>query len=243
MKKHNGGLLALILRVIVIIVAIKIAVSVAQILVGLIGALAWILAVAFVVLVIAIIVSAFLKGDREPAKPPVDTRVKGTGKQEYFNMSPEDAEKIKLANQHMLSARGLSSRIKNMEIRRASEEALLEADKVIKVLKEQPEEIKNARQLINYYLPTLVVVLQKYKKIEDAGVAEQDTVDKLKAYLADIKQALDKLHRALFANEKFDIDVDTEAMRVILKKDGLISEEEIIEASNAIVVYNPEDAK
>lgn len=242
MKNRKGGGLSLIITLFIAFILLK---TVVPLLVGLAATLVKVVIIAFVVLVIAIICGSLFRGNKgaEEKKSTVDTKVKGSAGQEYFNMSAEDAEKIKLANKHILAARSLSSRINNLEVRRASEETLLAADKIVKTLKQQPDEIKKCRQLINYYLPTLVVVLEKYKTVEDGGVSADDTVEKLKTYLADIKSALDNMYDGLFNNERFDIDVETEAMRAVLKRDGLISEDDIQAAtSTELAIYNPEEA-
>ncbi|MBR3125876.1 MAG: hypothetical protein IKF42_10735, partial [Mogibacterium sp.] len=55
---------------------------------------------------------------------------------------------------------------------------------------------------------------------------DEKMTEKVLTYLTDIKVALEKLYKSLFDDDKLDLHVEMEAMKMAMKRDGLISEDE-----------------
>jgi hypothetical protein len=236
-RRNRGGLGRLILYAIGIMICLE-----------LIPVLGWALnlvvifgAIAFGIMLIALVVSA-IKGTGKPAEPrpqASDVSVKGQSMapsqvsasnvkaKDLPELSPEEKAILKTANQHINESRLISGRIQDSAVREAAGKALSEAELITRVLREQPESIKSCHQFLNYYLPTLEVVIKKFSSLETSGVDIESTKAHMLSYLSDIGKAMDKQYTNLFESEKLDLSVEMEAMQNAFKRDGLITETEI----------------
>ncbi len=210
-------------------------------------------ALAFGAMLVALVISA-IKGTNKPAEPrpqASDVSVKGqntankpsnvsTGStaeskknashvsvNDLPELTPENKAILKTAHQHVSDSRVTINRIKDTDVQAAAGKALSEAELILRVLRESPDDIKSCHQFLNYYLPTLEVVIKKFVSLENSGVNIENTRAHMLSYLSDIGKAMDKQYTNLFENEKLDLSVEMEAMQNAFKRDGLISETEI----------------
>ncbi len=148
------------------------------------------------------------------------------------SLKEEDAKILQGGRERLMALRKMTMQIKEQSLRERGNEVCTLVDKILQTLKEKPTKIKNARQFLNYYLPTLEEVFSKYRQMEESKVSTEQMTAKLKNYLIDVKTALMKLYENLFAEDVFDMAVDMEAMTIAAKREGLLedkgSEEKII---------------
>lgn len=78
------------------------------------------------------------------------------------------------------------------------------------------------RQFFNYYLPTLGNILLKYLRLEEAGMATEQTTVKVMSCLAEIKVAMERQYAAIFENDLLDLTVEMESLTQAVKRDGLL---------------------
>ena len=116
--------------------------------------------------------------------------------------------------------------IKNQQIRTESEVICKSVDKILRTLREQPEDIPEARQFFNYYLPTFGKIISKYLMLERSGISAQNVTESTISCLADIKTALEKQHANFFEDDMLDLSVEMEALKVNCKRDGLLADED-----------------
>ena len=180
------------------------------------------IAVAVIVALIVIGIILAVKAGSDDAKKKKAVNVK-TGS----NLDAEQTEVIRKAREQLLELRRLTMRIKNRGVHSKANEICGVADKIIQTLKQKPDKINSVRQFLNYYLPTLGEIISKYKRIEESGVPLEETTEKVQSYLNDIKRAMDKQYESLFADDILDMSVEMEAMKMAVKRDGLISDEEV----------------
>mgnify|MGYP002512767392 FL=1 len=128
---------------------------------------------------------------------------------------------------NLLELRQLTTRLKNQQIRSLSGDVCGIIDKILKALKEQPEDIPTVRRFFNYYLPTLGGILLNFLRLEKSGVPAADTTEKVLACLSDIRIAMEKQYANLFDNDKLDLTVEMEVLRQMCKQDGLLAEDTI----------------
>lgn len=155
----------------------------------------------------------------------VSTRSKSDGDEEAA-LDEESAQVVKTANSNVLALRSRVARIKNQEIRAGGNAICEEADRIVGALRKDPKHISTARQFWNYYLPSLGTILTKYEKIEKSGVPDEKITEKVGAYLKDIKLALEKLYKSFFDDDKLDMSVEMEAMKLAMQRDGLLTSED-----------------
>jgi len=173
--------------------------------------------------IILLIVLLGFKSAQIESKSP-----KRTGNALESKNSPENIKTLKVLRQLLLDERLLSNKINNLQVRDLLTPALDKADSILKVLQEEPSEIPNAKQFVNYYIPTLDAILKKYIKLENTDVDITYDREKIKSYLVDINKALDKEYENLFVDDKLDLSVEMEAMTLAFQRDGLITNSEYI---------------
>ena len=151
-------------------------------------------------------------------------------KPENGREQPETAEAsavLARGRSGILELRRMGMRVKNEQIRRQSEEICARAEKILRVLKEQPEDLPRVRQFFNYYLPTLGGILLKYLRLEEGGVPDAGLTERTVACLGDIRTAMEKQYTSLFDNDLLDLSVEMEALTLALRRDGLLEEESV----------------
>lgn len=127
---------------------------------------------------------------------------------------------------NLAQLRRLGMKVKNNSIRELSTQICSSADKILKVLKEKPESIPAVRQFLNYYLPTLGSILNKYVRVEESGVPSGDMVQKVVSNLSEIEKAMEKQYSCLFDDDMLDLSVEMEALTIACKRDGLLSDDD-----------------
>ena len=128
---------------------------------------------------------------------------------------------------NLVELRQLTMRLKNQQVRSLSEDVCGVIDKILKALKEQPEDIPTVRRFFNYYLPALGGILLNFLRLEKSGVPAADTTEKVITCLRDIRIAMEKQYANLFDNDKLDLTVEMEVLRQMCKQDGLLAEDTI----------------
>ena len=197
--------------------------------------LAMVIGILLIVLVIAVVVIA-LAGTNKEAKDKEETQAasgpvslngsKGTLRQEgkkLNNLTPEQTAVLAKGKRNLIELKAILARIKSGRIRRRGMENCEIIEKILNTLREEPEQIPEVRQFLNYYLPTLGEILLKYEKIETSGVKVDESKEKLYDYLDDIRSALNKQYENLFEDDILDLTVEMEAMKMAIKRDGLIT--------------------
>lgn len=185
---------------------------------------------------IAVIVALIIVGIVLAVRSSSKDAKRSAGGTKNVSLDEEQAQILAKGRENLMELRRLVMRIKNQEVHNRANEICSTADKILQTLKQKPEKIQNVRQFFNYYLPTLGEILSKYRRIEESGVPHEETTEKVKSYLSDIKRAMDKQYENLFADDILDMSVEMEAMKMAVKRDGLIADEvvEVTEGGKTI---------
>lgn len=162
--------------------------------------------------VVAAIMFISLKNSNDEAKH----------KAEVAGMDPADAEVMAQARKELTSLRVLNARIREPEIRNASNEICGIMEKVLSALKMEPSRIGDAQMFLQYYMPTQKSILSKYHQISESGVEHAELKEKVMAHLADIKTATEKQLANVYENDMMDISAEMELMNYSIKEDGLV---------------------
>ncbi|MBR6769693.1 MAG: 5-bromo-4-chloroindolyl phosphate hydrolysis family protein [Lachnospiraceae bacterium] len=164
-----------------------------------------------VILVVLIIVFAFSK--------PKNTKTGAPAEDANAILAKGRASVIELRRRTM--------RIKNDQVRTQGEEICKASDQILRTLKEQPENISQVRQFLNYYLPTLGNILSKYARLEESGAASGEMTINTITCLRDIQTAMEKLYANLFEDDILDLTVEMETLALACKRDGLLDDEAV----------------
>jgi len=205
-QKSSGlmGLLGVIAAVIVLLAARRYAPDLANVLLYMIG----ICMVLLVLLVIAVLYFAL----RKPKKT------------EEQKVAEEVYTVIKNGRQNLMGLRRMSMEVKNAHVRTLSTEICGSIEKILRTLKERPEQLGSLRQFFNYYLPTLEKILVKFREIEASGVPTEEVTGNTIECMENIKIAMEKQYRNLFENDILDLTVEMEVLTQICKRDGLLTD-------------------
>lgn len=125
---------------------------------------------------------------------------------------------------NLLELRRIALTVKNTQVRSENEQICRTVEKILAVLKDQPQDIPAVRQFLNYYLPTLGSILRKFAKVEQSGVDAGDMVVSTLACLRDIQTAAEKQYANLFEDDLLDLSVEMEALTIACQRDGLLEE-------------------
>ncbi len=97
--------------------------------------------------------------------------------------------------------------------------------KIADSVQHDPADAKACRKLINYYLPTVSKLADKYIFLSEQGSEEKnitDTMAGIEGAFRSIDHMLKKQLDSLFANDALDIDTDITVLESMIGKDKLI---------------------
>lgn len=147
-----------------------------------------------------------------------------TGNRE--NSDPNSpAAVLSKARADLMELRRMQVKIKSREIMSLCREITDTGDKILSVLKQKPQAVSDARQFLNYYLPTLGKILRSYVHLEESGSLTEELKNSTVTHLGEIRKAMEKQYDSLFDNDKLDLSVDMEALTLACKRDGLLEDE------------------
>ena len=83
------------------------------------------------------------------------------------------------------------------------------------------------KKLYDYYLPILVGILEKYKKLQDASIKSEEFKDcesQLIKTIILINEALKTIYDEMHEDDYMNINADINTLQTLLKKDGLMED-------------------
>jgi len=175
-------------------------------------ALLWIFGIGaalIVALVAVVLFAAFHKPKKTPEQEKLDAQ----------------SAILKKARASMMELRTASMRIKSREVQSAAQQICATLDRILKVLKEQPEDIPKARSFLQHSLPMLGGILNKYARLEQSGVPTAELTEQTTLCLQTLEAASQKQYENLFDNDIVDITADMAVLTQLCRKNGLLEEE------------------
>ncbi len=205
MNGRSGGILGLIGLAGALFILKKFFPSLAKLFIALGG----IAVLGVVLLVAAVIFFAF----RKPKKTPEQ------------QMAEQASGTIQNGRTQLMEIRRQVMKVKDSDIRKSGENICMLIDKILRTLKEQPQDIPNVGRFFSYYLPTLKNILTTYTRLESAGLPGEDTAERTRSCLKDMEAAMEKQYQNLFEHDKLDLSVEMKVMTQVCKRDGLLPDD------------------
>ena len=119
--------------------------------------------------------------------------------------------------------------IEKPEIRSRINELMQITDKIIQDAIDDPSDVPQIKQFMNYYLPTTLKLLNSYDRMSSQGISG-DNLDKTMENIEDMLDtaiaAYKKQLDALFADQALDIETDIQVMNQMLEREGLSDKED-----------------
>ncbi|MCF0228445.1 MAG: 5-bromo-4-chloroindolyl phosphate hydrolysis family protein [Parasporobacterium sp.] len=135
----------------------------------------------------------------------------------------EQKDVIRSSQSELVSIRMIFSRITNSDIGRRGAQICDEIDRILKALKDKPDNVRSSSQLFSYYIPTLKNVAERYQNMESGNALDTPQIpEKVMLYLDDMNSAMGNMYAGLFDKDKLKVEVDMEAMTMALRRDGLL---------------------
>ena len=97
-------------------------------------------------------------------------------------------------------------------------------ERIFKYITKNPKEVPQIRKFMNYYLPTLLKLLNAYIRLSSEGGSGKnvsESMERIKNALSTIADAFDRQLDNLFMSEKLDISTDIKVLEGILAQEGL----------------------
>ncbi len=98
--------------------------------------------------------------------------------------------------------------------------------RMIDTVAQTPAKAAHIKKFVNYYLPTIVKLLDAYDRLVDAGQAKNmnSTLKSIENSMSNVALASEKQLANMFEDEQMDISTDIEVLDTMLKADGLIGD-------------------
>ena len=155
---------------------------------------------------------------KEEAKPEQAEKAEApTGNAELdaiLKQGTQAVEKIQQLNDEIPDFK-LSAQIKQIEVL---------TEKIFAYVKEHPQDVRQIRQFLNYYLPTTIKLLEQYVVLQNQGMRMgniDEGMKKIEEMLDKIIVAFQRQLDGLFESSVVDITADIQVMEQMMASEGL----------------------
>ena len=158
----------------------------------------------------------------------IDTTAREGDEQEFPTLSAEESAElsrmIREGNDHISRIRTLNNDIPGLEISAKLDrlEGLLK--EIFARIREHPEQMSRIHELMDYYLPTsvkLVDAYREYDKVSEPGKEILEAKKDIENTMDTINAALGKLLNKLFKDSVLDVTTDAQVLKTVLIQKGL----------------------
>ena len=158
----------------------------------------------------------------EPEKQPEPQRAKSTGNaelDEVLRKGRESVAEIQRLNDEIPDFK-MSAQIKQLEIL---------TERIFAFVEQNPDNLRQIRQFLNYYLPTTIKLLGQYVTLQNQGMRIgniDEGMKKIEEMLDKIIVAFQKQLDSLFESSVVDITADIQVMEKMMASEGLTNEKD-----------------
>lgn len=107
------------------------------------------------------------------------------------------------------------------------------AEKIFDYISEHPEDAPQIRKFMDYYLPTLLKLLNSYNTLKEQGITGEHidtTMTDIEGIFHTMAVAFEKQLDNLFEDEALDISSDITVLKNMMAQEGLLSDEETLKS-------------
>ena len=143
-------------------------------------------------------------------------------KKEDTDSGMADSESPATLEDNIKALSEAASGIRNQKIREQAFHVLLLAKDIINEHEGGHNKCRNYRQFETYYVPTVTSVVRNYCSMEAKGMVTSKMEEDVLAYLESCGDAFTHLYNSMFSDDITTMEVQMEAMDLIMKRDGLL---------------------
>lgn len=153
----------------------------------------------------------------EPQKPPEQKQPESTGNPELdaiILQGRKSVKRIQELNDDIPDFK-VSAQLKQIEILTAS---------IIDQVEKKQDKLKQVRQVMNYYLPTTIKLLEQYVQMQNVGLKGENitsSMQRIEEMLDKVILAFQKQLDGLFERDLVDITADIQVMEQMMAAQGL----------------------
>ena len=153
----------------------------------------------------------------QPAAQPETKEEASTGNAELdaiLKQGAQSVSKIQSLNDEIPDFK-LSAQIKQIEVL---------TEKIFAYVKEHPQDVRQIRQFLNYYLPTTIKLLEQYVVLQNQGMRMgniDEGMKKIEDMLDKVIVAFQRQLDSLFESSVVDITADIQVMEQMMASEGL----------------------
>lgn len=142
-------------------------------------------------------------------------------------LSPKERELLERGEAYVAQIRAINEAIPGEEISAKIDQIERVVRTIFQRAAEQPDVIDDLGQLMDYYLPTTVKLLDAYRDL-DAQPIQGDTITKSKreieGALDSLSVAFEKLLDSIFRDVAWDVSTDISVLHTVLSQEGLVED-------------------
>lgn len=144
---------------------------------------------------------------------------------ELYGISQEELEKaLREGGRKLADLKKVVYAIQDTDVRRKGEQIVEITDKILVDIKNDPKDLRQARQFLNYYLDTTLKVVRRYVELSRhsvLGAEAKETLAKVEATLETVRKAFEKQLAKLMEDDVMDLDTEIEVLERTIKMEGL----------------------
>lgn len=160
----------------------------------------------------------------------------------FRNLKPKEIEKfvstgitskmvekvISEGYEKLKEIRSYSFRMRNQDAKKKVEEIIKVGKKIYDNFREDPKDIKAARQFLNYYMEATIKIIKQYVELAEKRIDTEDvqkTLEKAETILDNIKNAFEVQLSKLQEDNVLDLDTEIQVLKNMIKMEGLEKKE------------------
>lgn len=148
-------------------------------------------------------------------------------KQSYqlYGITKEDLENaLSVGRAKLAELKRAVYAITDTTVRAKGEEIVHVTDRILKDIEQDPKDLRQARQFLNYYLDTTIKIVSRYVSLSRESVLSaeaRETLAKVESSLETIRRAFEKQLAKLMEDDVMDLDTEIEVLERTIKMEGL----------------------
>lgn len=124
--------------------------------------------------------------------------------------------------------KGYAYKISDIKVRKEADDICDITEKILKDIRQDPKDLRPARQFLNYYLDATVKILRRYVDISSRGLSGGEidaTLKRVEDSLSTIHKAFQKQLAKLMEDDVMDLDTELEVLDRTIRMEGLGDDE------------------
>ncbi len=140
-------------------------------------------------------------------------------------VSGEDMQKtLRYGEESVLEIRTLAGQIDDPAVKEKVEKIAVAVEKIFDNFKQDPGDIRRAREFLNYYLDATIKVIRRYAEISRHGIGSgnvKGSLDRAEDLMDSLLKAYEVQLARLLSNDVMDLDTEIEVLKKTMRYSGL----------------------